>query len=116
MVDLATVGTFTPELIILGAALLVLLLDVLGVKRLESLGAVAVGGSALAFLAVVADLGFAPLAILRTIPASSVDAPLSVSLYAFTSLGLIFQAIFLTSTFLVALASLSRPSEEKGAA
>jgi len=114
--DTTFLATFTPELIVLAAALLVFLLDVLGVRRLETLGAVAVSATAIALLAVVADLGFAPLAILRTIPSGVVDAPLGPSLYGVTSLGLVFQGIFLTSAFLVSLASLSRPSEEKGGA
>ncbi|MCI4325840.1 MAG: NADH-quinone oxidoreductase subunit N [Thermoplasmata archaeon] len=114
--DTTILATFTPELIVLGAALLVFLLDVLGVRKLETFGAVAVSATAIALLAVVADLGFAPLAVLRTIPASSIDLPLGPSLYVVTSLGLVFQAIFLTSALLVSLASLSRPSDEKGSA
>ena len=116
MVETTLLATFTPELLVLGGALLIFLLDVLGVKRLEAFGAVAVAASSMAFLAVVADLGFAPLAVLRTIPGGTVDAPLGSALYDVTSLGLVFQAIFLVSTFLVALASLSRPSQERGAA
>jgi proton-translocating NADH-quinone oxidoreductase chain N len=116
MFEVDFVATFTPELIILGAALVIFLLDVVGVRRLEAFGAVAVSAVSLAFLAVIADLGFAPLAVLRTIPAGNVDLPLSASLTAVTSLGLVFQAIFLSSAFLVALASLSRPSGERGAA
>jgi proton-translocating NADH-quinone oxidoreductase chain N len=114
--DTTFLATFAPVVIVLGAALVVFLLDVLGVRQLEAFGAIAVSAMSLALLAVVADLGYAPLAILRTIPASAVDAPLGASLYGVTSLGLIFQAIFLTSALLVSLASLSRPSDEKGAA
>jgi proton-translocating NADH-quinone oxidoreductase chain N len=114
--DSTFLATFAPMVIVLGAALVVFLFDVLGVRQLEAFGAVAVSATALALLAVIADLGWAPLAILRTIPASAVDAPLGPSLYGVTSLGLVFQAIFLTSALLVSLASLSRPSDEKGAA
>ncbi|HYA56998.1 MAG TPA: NADH-quinone oxidoreductase subunit N [Thermoplasmata archaeon] len=112
------VGPWVPELILLGAALLIFLFDVVGVRRLEAVGAVAVGGTALALLFVVADLGFAPIAGLATVPAGQVDpAPAlrTASLYTFTSLGLVFQAIFLLAALLVSVASLSRPSREKGA-
>jgi F420H2 dehydrogenase subunit N len=114
--DTTILTTFAPELIILGAALVIFLLDVLGVRQLEAFGAIAVSASALALLAVVADLGFGPLAVLRTIPASGIDLPIGPSLFDVTSLGLVFQAIFLSSALLVSLASLSRPSGEKGAA
>ena len=108
---------FLPEASLLAAALLVLLLDVVGVKRIEALGAVALVGIGTSILLVVADLGFAPLAALRTFPASDVDVfPTTTALFAFPSLGLVFQAIFLLAAFLVSLASLSRPSDEKGSA
>jgi proton-translocating NADH-quinone oxidoreductase chain N len=86
------------------------------VRANEVVGAVAVAGTALALLFVLADLGFAPFAPLATIPAGQLDAaPSGSPLYAFTSLGLVFQAIFLLATLLVSLASLSRPSTERGA-
>ncbi|MCI4331216.1 MAG: NADH-quinone oxidoreductase subunit N [Thermoplasmata archaeon] len=108
---------FLPEAFLLGAALLVFLLDVLGVEKLEAFGAVAVGATALSLLAVVADLGFTPLSFLSTLPPSVVDSGGgATSLYAFSSLGLVFQGVFLSSALLVSLASLSRPSHEKGAA
>lgn len=110
---------FLPELFLLGAALLIFLLDSLGVRRGELFGALATAGTVLALLAVLADLRFAPLAMFATVPSSSVDAPLSLAggaLVAVTSFGLVFQAIFLTSALLVLLASTSRPSSEKGAA
>ena len=75
-------------------------------------GAVAVGATPLALLFVVADLGLGPLSALATVPAGQVDAvvaPGATPLYAFTSLGLIFQGIFLLAAFFVALASMSRP-------
>jgi NADH-quinone oxidoreductase subunit N len=109
-------GPFLPELLILGAALLVLLLDVLHVRRNEVVASVLLAGTLLALLFVVADLGFAPLASLATIPASQLDAsPTGAPLYTFTSLGLVFQGIFLLATLLVTLASMSRPSNERGA-
>ncbi len=114
---LNVVAEFLPEVLLLVGALLVFLLDVLGVKRSELLGAIALGAILLALLAVLADLGTAGLGVFRTLPASAVDLPAAGGpLYDFTSLGLIFQAIFLLPAGLVALASLSRPSGEKGAA
>src|SRR5580704_12602506 len=107
---------FAPEAILLAAALSIFLLDVLEVRRTEWLGGIAVVATLAGLVAVVADLGFAPFALLRTLPASVVDAaPSTTALFAFSSLGLIFQAIFLLSAFFVALASISRPSNEPGA-
>jgi proton-translocating NADH-quinone oxidoreductase chain N len=111
-------GPFVPELLLLAGGLLVFLLDVLKIRRTEVAGGIAVVATALAFLFVLADLRFAPLASLATIPAGQIDAaPVlgATPLYAVTSFGLIFQAIFLLAAFLVALASLSRPSDERGA-
>jgi proton-translocating NADH-quinone oxidoreductase chain N len=108
---------FAPELILLASALLIFLYDVLGVERLESLGAPAVAGLLLALGVVLGDLGFAPLAALRTIAPAHLDSPSGVGpLVLFSSLGLMFQGIFLVAALLVALASLSRPSKERGAA
>ena len=119
MTDLASfAGPFVPEILLLAATLLVFLLDVLGVRKVEVVGGVAVGGIALALLFVVADLGFAPFAALNALGSGQVDpspALRAASLYTFTSLGLVFQAIFLLAALLVALASTSHPSEEKGA-
>ena len=115
---LSVASTFAPEIVVLASALLVFLLDVLGVRRLEAVGAVSVAGSALALLFVLADLGFAPLALLRTVGAGAVDAAPAVGsapLYFISSFGLVFQAVFLTAALLVGLASLSRESREPGA-
>ena len=107
---------FLPEAFLLGAALVVFLLDAVGVRKIEAVGAVSVGAVLLALLAVISDLGFDPLGFLSTLPASVIDSGGgSTSLYAFSSLGLVFQGIFLLSALLVALASLSRPSDEAGA-
>lgn len=109
---------FLPELLVLGGALLVFLLDAAGVsrRRIEVLGGVSLVALLSALVLVVADLGWAPLAAVRTLNAGHVDQPVGITaLYAFTSLGLVFQAIFLLAAFLVVLASLSRPSEERGA-
>ena len=111
-------GPFLPELVLLAGALLIFLLDVLKLRRTEVVGGIAVVASALAFLLVLADLRFAPLAALASLPAGQIDqVPVvgAAPLYAFTSLGLVFQGIFLLAAFLVALASLSRPSDERGA-
>jgi F420H2 dehydrogenase subunit N len=111
-------GPFTPELVLLAGALLVFLLDVLKQRRTEVVGAIAAGASLVALVLVLADLQFGPLAGLATLAPGQIDvvpAVGSAPLYAFTSLGLVFQAIFLVSAFLVALASLSRPSDERGA-
>ena len=115
---LALVGPFAPEIVLLIGVLLIFLLDVLGARRLEVVGTVGVGASALSLLLVVADLGFDPLAILRTLPASSLDPSALLAgapLWTFTSLGLVFQAMFLLAALLVSLASLSRPADESGA-
>ncbi len=119
MSDVLTVAaTFAPEIVVLASALLVFLLDVVGVRRLEAVGAVSVGGSALALTLVLADLGFAPLAAVRTLGAAAINvAPAAGSspLYFVSSFGLVFQAIFLLSALLVGLASMSRESREAGA-
>lgn len=107
---------FLPELLVLAAALLVLLLDVLKLRRIEVLAGVAVVGTLSALLAVLGDLRFGPLAALATVPASAVDAAPTAALWGFSSLGLVFQGIFLLASLLVALASASRPSDEKGSA
>ncbi len=115
----AILTTFLPEIVVLASALLVFLLDVVGVRRIEALGAVSVGGSAVALLLVLADLGFAPLALFRTIGAGAIDVPPvagSAPLYFVSSFGLVFQAIFLAASLLVGLASMSRESRELGAA
>jgi proton-translocating NADH-quinone oxidoreductase chain N len=117
MVGSLPLVAFLPEVIVLASALLIFLFDTLGIRRVEWLGAVAVLGSFLSLLCVLADLPSSPLGVLRTLPGSQVDfTGTTSSLFAFSSLGLIFQAIFLLSAFLVSLASLSRPSDEKGAA
>ncbi len=109
-------GPFLPEILLLAGTLLVFLLDVVRVRRNEVVGAVTVLGMALALLFVLADLGFAPIAGLATISSGGIDTvPSGTPLYAVTSLGLVFQAIFLLAGLLVALASLSRPSRERGA-
>ncbi|MGD0718402.1 MAG: NADH-quinone oxidoreductase subunit N [Thermoplasmata archaeon] len=110
---------FLPEILVLAGVLLVLLLDVIGVRRIEVFGSITVGATLLALLFVIADLGFTPFAALATIPAGRIDIPLATvgtPLYSFTSLGFVFQAIFLSATLLVSLASMSRPSREPGAA
>jgi len=112
------IGPFAPELVVLAGALVIFALDAAGVRRwrIEAFGGIAAAATALALVLVTADLGFGPLAALRTIGAGTVDGPVGpTALYAFTSLGLIFQAIFLLSALLVALASLSRRSDEPGA-
>jgi proton-translocating NADH-quinone oxidoreductase chain N len=109
-------GPFLPEIVLLAGTLLIFLLDVLHRRRNELVGGVAVAVTFLALLFVVADLGFDPLRALATIPSGQVDAtPSGTPLYAFTSLGLVFQAVFLLATFLVSLASMSRPTDERGA-
>jgi proton-translocating NADH-quinone oxidoreductase chain N len=115
--DLASfAGPFLPEVLLLAGTLLIFLLDVLHERRNEVVGGIAVAVTLLALLFVVADLGFDPLRSLATVPAGQIDLPASGSpLYAFTSLGLLFQGVFLLATLLVSLASLSRPSHERGA-
>ena len=108
---------FVPELVVLGGALLIFLLDVVGVRRTEAVGAVAAAAGSVALLLVTADLGWGPLAALRTVAAARVDVlPAGGSpLFSFSSLGLVFQAVFLIATVLVALASMSRPRVDRGA-
>jgi len=118
MVDLSSfAGPFLPEILLLTGTLLVFLLDVVGVRRIEVTGSVAVAVTSLALLFVVADLGFAPVAFLATVPSGQVDqfVPGATPLYSFTSLGFVFQTIFLIAALLVSLASMSRPSNERGA-
>ncbi len=109
---------FLPEIVLLAGVLLIFLLDVLHVRRIELTGGIAVAATVAALGLVVADLGFAPLAFLAAIPTGQIDqlpAAGAAPLYSFTSLGLVFQAIFLLAAFLVCLASTSRPSGERGA-
>lgn len=116
---LDTATTFLPEIILLAGALLIFLLDTLGYRRLELVGSIAIGTILVALLLVFADLGYPLISGLATIPASQIDALNPTGgqpLYWFTSLGLFFQVIFLLAAFLVALASMSRPSKERGAA
>ncbi len=113
-----TVGPLVPEVIVLAAALLVFLLDVAGARRRELVGAISIAALAGALLVVLADLGFLPLAALRGLPPSvlnAVPAAGSAPLYTFGSLGLVFQGLFLLAALLVATASLSRASDERGA-
>jgi proton-translocating NADH-quinone oxidoreductase chain N len=115
---LSLAAPFAPELLVLAGALLVFLLDVVGVRRLEVVGAIATAVTAVAFVLVIADLGFVPLAVLRTLGAGRIDlvpGAGAAPLYAFTSLGLVFQGLFLAAAFLVSLASLGRSSTERGA-
>ncbi|MHB8351357.1 MAG: NADH-quinone oxidoreductase subunit N [Thermoplasmata archaeon] len=115
MIDTGTIGPFAPEILLLAATLVIFVLDRAGVRRLEIFGAVALGAILLAGGIVLADLGWGLLGPLRGIGAAAVDAPIAVNaLYGFSSLGLIFQGIFLLAAFLVALASLSRPTHEPG--
>jgi proton-translocating NADH-quinone oxidoreductase chain N len=115
---IALAAPWTPELLILAGALLAFLWDVVGVRRAEAFGGIAIVATLGAFVLVLADLGFAPLAGLRTLSAGAIDPTPAVGatpLYAVTSLGLVFQGFFLLVAFAVALASLSRPSDERGA-
>ncbi|MCI4349757.1 MAG: NADH-quinone oxidoreductase subunit N, partial [Thermoplasmata archaeon] len=108
-------SAFLVEGLLLGGALLIFGMDVGGVRRLEAFGVVALAALTLGLLSVLGDLGFGPLVRLATIPGSVVHAPAS-GLFQVTALGLVFQAIFLLSALFVSLASLSRPSDERGAA
>ncbi|MCI4363830.1 MAG: NADH-quinone oxidoreductase subunit N [Thermoplasmata archaeon] len=115
MVDSTLLLRFLPEFAILGAGLLVLLAERMGAQRRELFGGLAIAGMALALLFVAADAGLAGLGSLRGVGASSIDAPVATgALYAFSSLGLLFQGFFLASALLVAVALLSRPSREPG--
>jgi NADH:ubiquinone oxidoreductase subunit 2 (subunit N) len=108
---------YLPEALVLGAALLIFLLDALGIRRIEVFGGIAIAGILSSLGIVLGDLGFSPLTLFATVPASTVDLPMgSEGLVAFTTLGMVFQGIFLTSAFLVALASLSRDRYERGSA
>ena len=115
---LATAATFLPEIVLLAGALLIFLLDALGIRRTEVVGGISVGALLLGLLFVFADLGYPLVSGLATIPAGQIDQvnPLGGQpLYWFTSLGLFFQVIFLLAALLVAVASLSRTSRERGA-
>jgi proton-translocating NADH-quinone oxidoreductase chain N len=111
------VGPFLPELLLLAGALIVFLLDALGIRRVEISGGIATVVTALGILLVLADLGASPFAGLSLLSSGQIDpvvSPASAPLYSFTSLGLVFQLFFLLSAFLVSLGSLSRPSRERG--
>lgn len=113
--DTTVLGQFLPELLLLGAALLVFLSEVVGARRVELFGGLAVAGIVGALGVVLGDLGYPPLRFARTIAPSVVNAAVPAgALFSFTSLGIIFQGIFLAAALLVALASLSRPSREPG--
>jgi proton-translocating NADH-quinone oxidoreductase chain N len=123
MVAALGVGPWVPEIVLVAAALLVFLLDAAGIRRNELFAGIASAATALALLFVVADAGVPWLAFARTLDPASVDAGFagatagnSPAIYAFSSLGLLFQAIFLLTAFLVSLASSSRPSDEPGSA
>ena len=117
MASTLSLAVFAPEVLVVAAALVILLLDVLKVRRVELFAAIAAVATGGALAVVVADLGFAPLAALATLPASALDvAPTTSALYAFSGLGLVFQAVFLLATFLVSVASASRPTNERGSA
>lgn len=107
------VGPFAPMLVVLGGALAIFLADALGVRRAELFGAIAVATSAGGLLLVLADLGAPLLGGLSTV--RTLDAP-ATALWSFTSLGLVFQAVFLLAPLLVSLASLSRAPNERGSA
>ena len=107
---------FLPEAIVLAAALSVFLADVLGVRRLEVFGGIALGAGGLALALVLGDLAAPGFTFLATLPPGQIDLPLGPSVFAFSSLGLVFQAIFLLSAIFVSMASLSRPTREGGAA
>ncbi|MGI0052804.1 MAG: hypothetical protein ACRECR_00900, partial [Thermoplasmata archaeon] len=116
MFEIGTLGPFAPEILLLGATLLIFVLDRAGGDRIELFGAVALAGLFGAGLIVLADLDLGPLAALRGIGPGAIDHPVVAgSLYGFSSLGLVFQGIFLLAAILVALASLSRPAREPGA-
>ena len=108
---LDAIAPFTPVLVVLAGALTIFLTDALGLRRAEYFGAIAVGASALALLLVLGDLAAPGLAGLSTV--SAVDRPAS-ALWGFTSLGLIFQAVFLLAPLLVGLGSLSRAGGDRG--
>ncbi|MCI4341202.1 MAG: NADH-quinone oxidoreductase subunit N [Thermoplasmata archaeon] len=116
--DLGTlIPQFLPEFVLLGAGLLILLGERVGLERREYFGALALAGMLLAFLLVAADLGTPGMGGLRGVSAGQVDgAAIPGALYGFSSLGLWFQEFFLLAAGLVALAFLSRPSVERGAA
>ncbi|MGB6443267.1 MAG: NADH-quinone oxidoreductase subunit N [Thermoplasmata archaeon] len=118
MTFVAFAAPFLPEILLLAGTHLIFLLDALNVRRIEVVGGIGAAATLGALLLVIADLGFAPLAFLVTIPSSQIDVLPAVGtapLYTFTSFGLIFQGIFLLAAFLVCLASTSRPSNERGA-
>ncbi len=117
MIDTEVLGQFAPEILLLAGTLLLFVLDRAGALRRELFGAVALAAILGAGAIVLADLGVGFLAPLRGIGAAVVDQPVGASaLYGFSSLGLLFQGIFLLAAFLVALAAVSRPSDEPGAA
>ena len=106
---------FLPEIFLLAGTLLTFLMDALGVRRREPLGAIALAVLGGSILLVLSDLGFPGMGPLMTLASGPGRFP-SGALIGFWTLGLDFQLIVLLSAFLVGLGSLSRPNRERGAA
>ncbi len=106
---------YLPEGLVLASTLLVFLADALGAKRRALFGGISTLLLLAAFLAVLADLRVYPLSSLASVPASLIGGP-AIGPIVFTSLGLIFQALFLGVALLVGLGSLSEAELDPGAA
>ncbi len=112
MVALPYLLPYLPELTLLVATFVVFLLDVAGEHRRTTLGGVSAFFLIVAFVEVLADLGTWPFHALSTLPASwngTAQGPI-----LFTSLGIVFQGIFLAIAALVAIASLSEAEDPDG--
>lgn len=109
---------YTPELIILAGALLVFLFDTLGLRDRRTAGPLTVLVLVMAFVALLADLWVTGLGSFSTLPSSAYLASGTIVLASgpilISSLGLIFQAIFVGAALLVTFASLSDDSKDPG--
>ena len=108
-------AAFLPEALVLASTLLVFLADVLGARRRRVFGTLSVVLWAAAFLSILGELGVPGLAVLNTLPGSLLNAPASGPI-AFTSLGLVFQGLFLGVGLLVGISSLSDEEDDPGVA
>jgi proton-translocating NADH-quinone oxidoreductase chain N len=104
---------YAPEMLVLAAALVAFLLDSAGVARRAAYAGSSLLLYAVAFAIILGDLGTPGLGALSTVPAGILGGPAQGPV-VFTSLGLIFQGIFLGATLLVTLASWSDPDGETG--
>ncbi len=106
------VAAYLPEALALAAALLTFLMDAAGVRQRVVVGSFSVVLYVLALISVLGDLSVAPFSIFATVPKGLIDTG-AVGPIQFSSFGLLWQAIFLSASLLVAFASLSEGEGER---